>query len=80
METRTFGVNDAGTIVGMFRGQSDVWQGFVLKNGQSQILAVPGALETRPNSINNYGVIVGSYSFEIDIPMGLFMPMKNSPP
>lgn len=69
-ETRTFGINDAGTIVGMFRGQSDVWEGFVLENGQSHILAVPGAVETRPNSINNSGVIVGSYSLEIDISHG----------
>ena len=70
LETRTFGINDAGAIVGIFRDQSDVWRGFILEHGQTQILAVPGAVETRPNSINNSGVIVGSYSLEIDISHG----------
>jgi uncharacterized membrane protein len=73
LETRTFGINDAGAIVGEFKDLSDVWRGFILENGQTKIIAVPDAVETRPNGINNSGVIVGEYSYDNDIDHGFIL-------
>lgn len=70
VETRIFGINDAGTMVGEFKDHSNVWRGFIQQNGQYQPLEVQGAVETRPNSINNSGQIVGFYSYDNDISHG----------
>lgn len=70
-ETRTFGINDGGTIVGKFRNtDSTVWVGFILKNGQYQPIQFPNALDTRPNGINNSELIVGYYSYDNNISHG----------
>ena len=60
----TFGINNAGTIVGQFtQNSTDSQPGFVLANGVfTTFQATPTSIVTNVQSINNNGLAVGFYS------------------
>jgi len=53
------GINDSGTIVGYYIGNSV--HGFQFSNGNYSTIDVPGATKTYVSGINNLGDICGSY-------------------
>ena len=56
------GINDAGTVVGTYRGPGGIAVGFVLpKGGTAEKIIFPGAgvSDTGPFAINNNGVVAG---------------------
>jgi uncharacterized membrane protein len=72
--TSTFGINDAGSLVGTYSDPTSATpaiQGFVRLAGGTYIpIDAPGAESTFPNGINNYGVIVGYYDYSTNTGFG----------
>lgn len=66
--TVAFGINDAGTVVGMYEDSSSSQHGFVWSNGTYTPLNYPGGTSTFAQGINNTGTIVGNAS--IPAPLG----------
>jgi probable HAF family extracellular repeat protein len=58
-DTRAYGINDSGQIVGDFEGQVPPYHGFVDTGGIFTTIDVPGAIQTFAFGINNSGQIVG---------------------
>jgi hypothetical protein len=64
-ETRIFGINYWGTIVGIYDDDPTFSQGYagfkMWKNGSVTTISYPGAMQTNPAAISDTGVIVGWY-------------------
>jgi probable HAF family extracellular repeat protein len=60
LNSTPYGLNDGGMVVGSFIGGTGHPTGYVLFNGVSTPIAVPGALETYAYGINNRGDVVGA--------------------
>jgi probable HAF family extracellular repeat protein len=54
-------INDRGQITGIRRDPDGHRRGFVLENGVTTTIDVPGSLNTRTGGINNQGHVVGYY-------------------
>jgi probable HAF family extracellular repeat protein len=59
--TEANGINNSGTIVGRYFGNSGDLHGFQFSNGNYSTIDVPGATGTSVFGINNLGDIVGAY-------------------
>jgi probable HAF family extracellular repeat protein len=59
-ETRVFGVNNAGHLVGVYEVGSEEY-GFLYDGTNYTKIEVPGAVETNASGVNLAGQIVGSY-------------------
>ena len=58
--TTITGINDAGTMVGYYRGEGNLRRAFsMISSGAATYLDYPDALETYAQGINNRGAIVG---------------------
>ena len=57
--TQAFGINDLGTIIGVFVDPAGENRSFVLRDGQFESADVAGAITTVPFSINDREQIVG---------------------
>lgn len=55
------GINNSGTIVGVFVDKSKVQHGFMYQNGSYTIVDVPNTMATEINAIDASGDIVGYY-------------------
>jgi hypothetical protein len=61
--TNLNGINDSGTIVGIYQtSSSSNYQGFELAGGTYAAIAYPGAAWTVPEGINDRGEITGDYA------------------
>ena len=67
------GINNAGTIVGVYVAADGSIHGFVLRNGNFTTVNVPGAVETQVFSINSKDEIVGLYVADEDSPDHAFI-------
>lgn len=62
VETKAFGINNAGQIVGFYKDSSGDVHGFLLDSGTFSSIDFPGATaESQAFGINNAGQIVGQY-------------------
>ena len=59
LDSTPYGLNDGGMVVGSFIGGTGHPTGYVLFNGVSTPIVVPGALGTYAYGINNRGDVVG---------------------
>src|SRR4051812_1310373 len=57
--TQAFGINDAGQIVGIFRGATGSTHGYLKDGATFTTIDVPGAITTEAHGINDAGQIVG---------------------
>ena len=60
-DTRPFGINSRGEIVGLFITSGGNTHGFLLGGGEYTTIDVPGAIRTNALAINARGQIVGRY-------------------
>ncbi len=60
LDSTPYGLNDGGMVVGSFFGGTSHSTGYVLFNGVSTPIAVPGARDTYAYAINNRGDVVGA--------------------
>jgi probable HAF family extracellular repeat protein len=58
-DTQAFGINDEGTIIGVFNDSARHGHAFILRGGQFELADLPGAILTIPFSINDRELIVG---------------------
>ena len=70
-------INNSGTIVGRYYGNSGGFQGFVFSNGSYTTINVPGATNTSLFGINNRGDIVGDYIDASGVTHGLLLSNGN---
>lgn len=56
-----FGVNNSGSVVGMYVDEGGLRHGYLATETSFQIVDYPGALETIPSQLNDAGTIVGQY-------------------
>ncbi len=70
VRTQVQGINDSGSIVGLYRSSDGVAHGFLLRDGDFTSLNYPGAAYTDARGINAQGDIVGTYH----------LPSENSDP
>jgi probable HAF family extracellular repeat protein len=61
VDTEAFGVNDFGTVIGVFFDAALNSHAFTLRDGRFQLADLPGGLLTIPFSINDRGQIVGEF-------------------
>jgi probable HAF family extracellular repeat protein len=59
--SEAFGVNNVGSIVGVYLGQDGLRHGWLSTTSSFQTFDYPGALETIPSQINDVNAIVGLY-------------------
>ncbi len=64
-ETRAFGVNDHGDVVGWYQDSAGNIHGFLLSKATFTSIDVPGATLTQARGINDAGRIVGLYTDNI---------------
>lgn len=61
VDTRPFGINSSGEVVGLYITADGKTHGFLLSEGVYTTLDFPGALRTNALAINDSGQIVGRY-------------------
>ncbi len=59
--TEANSINNSGTVVGRYYGNSPGLQGYLFSNGNYTTIVVPGATNTSLFGINNLGDMVGDY-------------------
>lgn len=57
-------INERRDILGHFQDETSVTRSFLLRNGESTIIAVPGAAVTEAQDLNASGTVVGRYQNE----------------
>lgn len=71
--SEAFGVNNVGSIVGVYRGQDGLRHGWLSTTSSFQTFDYPEALETIPSQINDANTIVGLYFDSAGIPHGFVL-------
>lgn len=61
VRTQPQGINDSGSMVGLYRNSDGVTHGFLLRDGNFTSIDYPGASYTDARGINAQGDIVGTY-------------------
>jgi probable HAF family extracellular repeat protein len=61
VRTQAQGINDRGSIVGLYRSSDGVAHGFLLRDGDFTSINYPGAAYTDARGINAQGDMVGTY-------------------
>jgi probable HAF family extracellular repeat protein len=61
IDTRAFGINNMGQIVGLYITADNRSHGFLLSHGAYTTIDVPGSIRTNALAINVHGQIVGRY-------------------
>lgn len=59
--TQAYGINKAGTVVGIYEINNDGPHSFLYQNGQYKNIDFPGAVSTHASAINNKGIVAGYY-------------------
>jgi hypothetical protein len=68
--TEAFGINNYGSIVGIYADGAAVIHGYLVTPTTGQSIDYPGAIETDPSKINDSGLVVGYYFDAAGIPHG----------
>lgn len=63
LHTRPSGINNNGTIAGLYLDGNNIWHGFLKEGEVFTSVDYPGALNTYLIGINNHGEIVGNYDY-----------------
>ena len=61
VRTQAQGINDRGSVVGLYKSSDGVTHGFLLRDGNFTSIDYPGASYTDARGINAQGEIVGTY-------------------
>jgi hypothetical protein len=64
VRTQPQGINDSGSIVGLYRSNDGVAHGFLLRDGDFTSINYPGAAYTDARGSNAQGEIVGTYNLQ----------------